>query len=90
MSRTIHFALIVLLGFTFFIGILNFLPVGSDLPEGLTAGIILVFGYMQLFNFLFPIDQLFFALTAALAFQAAVFIWHIIRWTIALVSKFVL
>jgi len=87
MSQIIYFGFIVLLFFAFFIGILNFLPVGSELPEGITDGVILIYGYMQLFNFFFPIDQLFLALSAALAVQAAIFVWFIIRWVIALATR---
>jgi len=87
MTQIIYFAFIVVLAFFFFVGILNFLPTGSGLPEAITTAITLVFGYMNLFNFFFPIDQLFAALTVVLAFQAAIFIWHILRWTIGLVSR---
>jgi len=87
MSQIIYFAFIAVLFFAVFIGILNFLPEGSVLPEGISTAITLIYGYMQLFNFLFPIDQLFLALAAALTFQAAVFIWFIVRWTLALVTR---
>jgi len=87
MTQIIYFAFIVLVAFAFFVGILNFLPTGSGLPEAVTSAITLIFGYMNLFNFFFPIDQLFFALTVVLGFQAAIFIWHILRWTIALVAR---
>jgi len=87
MSQIIYFAFIVILFFAFFLGVLNFLPVGDDLPDGITNGIVLIYGYMQLFNFFFPIDQLFLALTAALTLQAAIFVWFIIRWVLALATR---
>jgi len=87
MTQIIYLAFVILIGFAFLVGILNFLPTGSGLPEAMTAAITLVFGYMNLFNFFFPIDQLFLALTVVLGFQVAIFIWHILRWTIALVAR---
>jgi len=87
MTQIIYLAFVILVGFAFLVGILNFLPTGSGLPEAMTAAITLVFGYMNLFNFFFPIDQLFLALTVVLGFQVAIFIWHILRWTIALVAR---
>jgi len=87
MTQIIYLAFLILIGFAFFVGILNFLPSGEGLPEAVTAAITLVFGYMNLFNFYFPIDQLFLALTVVLGFQVAIFIWHILRWTVALVAR---
>jgi len=87
MSQLIYFAVIVVVAFLFFVGILNFLPTGEGLPEAITTAITLIYGYMNLFNFFFPIDQLFIALSVVLGFQAAVFIWHILRWTLALVAR---
>lgn len=87
MTQIIYLAFVVLMAFVFFVGILNFLPSGQGLPDAITSAITLVFGYMNLFNFFFPIDQLFLALTVVLGFQMAIFIWHILRWTIALVAR---
>jgi len=83
MSQLIYLAFIVVAMFAFFIGILNFLPVGSTLPDGVSQAVILIFGYMQLFNFFFPIDTLMTVFLLVLAFQGAIFAWRIIRWTLA-------
>lgn len=87
MTQIIYLAFLVLMAFAFVIGILNFLPAGTSLPTEIASAITLVFGYMNLFNFFFPIDQLFTALGVVLGFQAAIFIWHILRWTLGLVAR---
>jgi len=79
------YALLVGLGFTFFLGILNALPVATELSPEIASAITLVYGYMNLFNFWFPVDTLFQVLVATLVFEAAIFAWKIIRWVLSLV-----
>jgi len=83
MTSLIYLAFIVVAMFAFFVGILNILPIGSGLPDGVSSAIYIIFGYMQLFNFFFPIDTLMQVFLAALAFQAAIFAWRMIRWVLS-------
>jgi len=69
-----------------FVGALNILPSATTLPVGITTAITLIYGYMQLFNFFFPIDTLITVLLAALVFQGAVYLWYVVRWIIAVLS----
>jgi len=74
--------------YLFFTGVLNVLPTATPLPDGVSNAITLIFGYMQLFNFLFPIDTLFTILLLALSFQTAIYLWYLGRWLLGLVAHF--
>jgi len=86
MTQILYLAFSAVLFFAFVIGILNFLPTGTELPTGISSAITLIFGYMQLFNFFLPIDTLMQVLAATLLFQGAILLWAIIRWVIAFIS----
>jgi len=87
MSQTIFFAFFAIIAYIFFVAVLNFLPVATSLPEGVATAITLIYGYMNLFNFFFPIDTLIQVLLAALVFQGSIYIWYASRWVIAVVSN---
>lgn len=70
-----------------FVGALNLLPDATTLPAGISSAITLVYGYMQLFNFFFPIDTLITVLLAALVFQGAIYAWFVVRWVIGVLSN---
>jgi len=89
MTQLLYFAFISVAFVALFIGLLNVLPVGVDLPSGIADAITLIYGYMQLFNFFLPIDTLVQVLLAALVFQGAILAWHITRWVIAVVATWV-
>jgi len=81
------FAFLALLFYAFFTAVLNFLPDATTLPTGISTAIILIYGYMQLFNFFFPIDTLFLVLLSAIVFQGSIYAWYVARWVIAVVSN---
>jgi len=78
-------AIMAVLGFGALLGFLNVLPEGGPLPSGVSDAITLIYGYMQMFNVLFPMDALFQVLLATLTFEAAMFVWRMIRWTLSVV-----
>jgi len=80
------YAFLAVLFFAFFIGVLNILPTAQALPDGVSTAITLIYGYMQLFNFFFPIDTLVTVLLAAIAFQGAIYLWYVVRWIIAVTT----
>lgn len=90
MSALINIAFYAFLSAIFygvFVAALNILPNAATLPEGVTTAITLIYGYMQLFNFFFPIDTLITVLLAALVFQGAIYLWYVTRWIIAVLSS---
>jgi len=82
----VYLALLSIVFYALVVLALNFLPVATTLPDGVSEAIILVFGYLQLFNFLFPVDTLIQVLLAAIVFQAAIYAWFAVRWLLALIS----
>jgi len=79
----ITFTVLIILGLGALLGFLNVLPQGGELPTGVSDAITLIYGYMQMFNVLFPMDALFQVLIATLTFDAAMFVWRMIRCTLS-------
>lgn len=77
---------------SFFISILSafvtfivaLLPSGS-LPSGVSSAVTAAVGYIQVFDFLFPVGTLFTVLAAAIVFHLAMFLWSMLLWIISLV-----
>jgi len=85
--NVVFYGILAVLFYLFFLAVLALLPNASALPSGVTEAITLIYGYMQLFNFFFPIDTLFTVLLVAIVFQGAIYAWYVARWVLALVSS---
>jgi len=85
--NVIFWGILAVLFYAFLLAVLALLPDATALPLGVSEAITLIFGYMQLFNFFFPIDTLMTVLLLALGFQTAIYIWFFARWILALVSN---
>jgi len=88
MSRFVYFAVVIALFYGFIVAILNFMPAATPLPAAFAEAVLLIFGYMLLFNFFFPIDHLFIVLGLSLPLQGAIILWAATRWVIAFISNF--
>lgn len=87
MTRLIYFAVIAGLFYAFLVGMLNLLPNAGPLPSGFADAITLIYGYMLLFNFFFPIDSLFTILALVIAWEVALITWYGIRWVLAIITN---
>jgi len=83
----VFYGFLSVLFYAFFVAVLNFLPDATSLPAGVSTAITLIYGYMQLFNFFFPIDTLITVLLAAIVFQGSIYAWYVARWVLALISS---
>jgi len=83
----VFYGFLAILFYAFFVAVLNFLPDATSLPAGVSTAITLIYGYMQLFNFFFPIDTLVTVLLASLVLQGAIYAWYVARWIIGIVSN---
>lgn len=59
--------------------LLGFLPSGS-LPTEIGTSLTTIVGYMNTFNFFFPIQELFVLLGVALAFELALQVFYFANW----------
>jgi len=73
-------AIFLILFFAFFIAGLNFLPVADTTPPVLITSIGTLVGYMKAWNFLFPISELFWAVSIFIGFELTMFIWYALNW----------
>lgn len=71
------FILVLFNGFVSFL--LSFLPSGS-LPEGIHTAIVYFWGIMNSFSYIIAMDALLSALLVVLAFDLAVWLWHVFQW----------
>jgi len=88
MTRFVYFAVVIGLFYSFIVALLNLMPAAAPLPEALAQAVLLIFGYMLLFNFFFPIDQLFIVLGLSLTLQGAILAWAATRWVVGIISNF--
>jgi len=65
--------------FSFLGLVLGLLPTGS-LPTAITTSLEFIVGYMNTFNFFFPIQEIFVLLGVALLFELALQIFHFANW----------
>jgi len=63
---------------------LNLLPTTAQypLPPEIASSIVTVFGYVFVWNSVFPLNALLTAATIGIGLELAIFTWRIIRWTI--------
>jgi len=59
--------------------VLGFLPTGS-LPSAISTSLNTIVGYMNTFNFFFPIQEIFVVLGISLAFELAVQLFFFANW----------
>jgi len=72
------FAIYIILVLGVFIGALNILPNATDYAFSFAPSITLVAGYMKAWDFLFPIHELITLVTAFVAFEISVWVWHVL------------
>jgi len=59
--------------------IVGILPTGS-LPSGFSTGLSYLWGIMNTFSYVLPVDTILQALIVALTFDAVILVWHFIHW----------
>lgn len=75
-------AIFLILFFSFFIAVLNYLPVASATTPAFIVAIGTLVGYMKAWNFLFPIIELFICVGIVVTFEIFVWTWHVLLWII--------
>jgi len=64
---------------------INLLPLGTGFPASWIAGIYSIWGYINAFSFIVPVDILVFALSIAISFHLFIFGWNILHWVYGLI-----
>lgn len=71
-------AIFLLLFFTFFIAVLNFLPTAGTINPAFISSVTTMIGYMKAWNFIFPITELFICVSIVVSFELIVWLWHVL------------
>jgi len=69
----------------FFLTLLNALPETSALTSTVKTSLDLIAGYMQMFNFLLPIDILFQLVAIVVIVESSLFTFRLVRWVLSVV-----
>lgn len=77
------FLLSVLFGFISFL--VGLLPLGGSIPVTWTAGVYAIWGYVNAFSFIVPVNILVASLAVAMAFHLFVFAWKVIHWVVSMI-----
>jgi len=78
-------AVFLILFFSFFIAVLNFLPDASSVSSGFSDGISLVISYMKSWDAIFPISELLTLVVIVSVFYSFMFLWKALQWIIHVV-----
>jgi len=62
--------------------VVSILPNGQTVPAEWTAAVFTVWGYVNSFSFIFPVDTLLWCLGVAMTFHLAIFSFHIFMWIV--------
>lgn len=81
------FAIFIVLVLGLFIGALNVLPAASALGFSFEPSVQTIVSYMNAWNFMFPIHELFTYLGIFVAFEIAVWVWKITMGTVKIVRR---
>jgi len=71
------FAIFIILVLGVFIGLLNVLPNATALGFSFQAAISSIVGFMNAWDYLFPIHELLTIVAIFIGFEIAVWIWHV-------------
>jgi len=74
---------------TIFYSVISFftslLPAGQALPTQWTTAVATVWGYLNAWNYIFPVSSFLTILTLAMSFHLGIYAWHLIRYVIKLI-----
>jgi len=79
------FAIYIVLFLSFFIAVLNFLPLAGTLPVAISSSITLVVGYMKAWNFLLPISDIFICVGILTTYYLLVWFWHALKYVVSII-----
>lgn len=71
------FAIFIVLALGLFIALLNVLPAATALPFGFTPAITAIVGYLNAWDYLFPIHELLTLVAIFIGFEIAIWVWHV-------------
>jgi len=67
---------------TFMVGLL---PLGGSIPTEWTSALLAVWGYINAFSFIIPVDTLLLCLGIAMTFHLFIFGWKGLHWLLSLI-----
>lgn len=82
----IGFLLNILYGFINLL--VGYLPLGGSVPASWTSGIYTIWGYLNSFSFVVPVNTLVICLGIAFIFHTFIFAWHGVHWIISLIRGY--
>jgi len=64
---------------------INLLPIQTIPPE-IVNGLVLIYTYASVFNFLLPFDHMFLALAFIMTVHGVIILWSFLRWLVAIIA----
>lgn len=71
--------------YTFVLFLIGFLPAGTELSTAWVDGVATIWGYINAFSFIVPVDMLITCLGIAIAFHLFIFAWKALHWLYSLI-----